>query len=58
LGFGANEFVHRLFMSRVSFSYSPVALPELNPADFQSQMLWGHIFPVQVLRAEVPNVVP
>lgn len=58
LDLGANEFVHRLFVSRVSFSYSPVAFSELSSADFQRQMLWGHIFPVQVLKAEVPYPLP
>lgn len=45
-------------MSGVLFSYSPVALPELNSNDLQIQLLWGHILPVQVLRALVLDVVP
>lgn len=39
------------FKNRALVSYSPPALPELRPTDFQSQMLWRLIFLVWIFRA-------
>ena len=54
LGFWS-EFVHMPFKSRVSFSYSPLALSEVSPTGCQSQMLWWLIFPLQVPQAGEPD---
>ena len=39
LGLRAYEILHIPFKSRVSVSYSPSALPKMNPTGFLSQML-------------------
>lgn len=31
--------------------YSPLALSDISPTGFQSQILWGFLFPVQILQA-------
>lgn len=50
LSLGPNDRAQWPFESGVSVSCSPLALLELSPADFQSRMLWGLIYPVQVAR--------
>lgn len=42
-----NEVLHLSFKGRISVSYSPLTLPDVNPADFQSQVSWQLVFPVQ-----------
>lgn len=44
LGFRTSEFVHRPYKSRVLVPYSPLALLQLSPDNFQSQLLWGLSF--------------
>ena len=44
LGLRACEILLLLFKSRVSVSYSPLALSYASPTGLQSQMLWGLIF--------------
>lgn len=47
LGRIASEFVPVPFKRGISISFSLLALLELSPTHFQSQMLWGLIFLVQ-----------
>ena len=43
-----SEFLHEPFKSKVSFSYKTLALLDVSLTGFQSQMLWGFIFPEQL----------
>ena len=56
LGLRAREILHAPFKSRVSVSYSPVALLNISPAGFQSQVFWGLIFLLQDHWAGEPDV--
>lgn len=56
LSLGAREIVCGPFKSRVFVSYSSPAIPDLSPTDYQSQVLWGLIFPVQIPRQRVPDM--
>lgn len=47
LGLRGSEIVDGPFKSRVLVSYGLPPLPDLSPADFQSQTRWGLVFPVQ-----------
>lgn len=44
-GTGAYEILHVPFKTTVSFSYCLLALSDLSATGFQSQALWGLIFP-------------
>lgn len=39
-----SKFVHKPFKCGVSISYSPSALLNVSPTDFQCRMLWGFSF--------------
>ena len=56
LGPAVYEILCALFKSEVSIFSSPLGFLKVSPADLQSQMLWGFIFPVLVPQAEEPNV--
>lgn len=51
-----SEFSRMFFESGVMVSYSPLALPDISSAGFQSQMLWGLVFTMQVPWAREPDV--
>lgn len=51
LGLRTNEFVRESVKSGISVLYSPLTLLEVWLTGFQSQMLWGLPFPVQVSQA-------
>lgn len=44
LGHRTSKFVHRPYKSRLLVSYNPLALLQLSPDNFKSQLLWGLIF--------------
>lgn len=48
--------MHGPFKGGGLFSYSPLALLELNAADFQTKPYGGLILPARVLWAEEPDV--
>lgn len=52
---GASISSHEPFKSRISDPYSPMVLLDLSPAGFQSQMFWGLVSPVLVLKAVLPD---
>lgn len=56
LSHGVSGIVLWLFKIGVLISCSPLVLPELSWADFQSQILYGLIYSVQVLRVGMPDV--
>lgn len=49
------RFLHVLFKSRVSVSYSPLALPHTSAAGLQNQAFWGLVFMVQDSQAREPD---
>ena len=51
-----SEFACEPFKSRVLVPHSPLALLDVSPAGFQSQILWELVYLVKVPKAEVPNV--
>ena len=52
----ACEILCAPFKDRVSASYIPPALPNISPVDFQSQMFWRLISPMQDPWAEEPDM--
>lgn len=50
LGLRASEQTYKPFKSRICVPCSPMVPLDVSPDGFQSQMFWGHVSLVQVLR--------
>ena len=56
LGLRACEILCVPFKSGVSVPYSHLALPNVKPTGFQSQVFWGLVFPIRDLQAGEPDM--